>query len=213
MPERYRTSLGELILGDAREILKQIPSESVDAVITDPPWGVGYDQYDDFQVFLDVVPEIHRVLKRDAWFAVYIATKRILDLRALLDRFNYKWAMPVVFLNEGGTRGPLGVRTSFSMVFVFAKGRPKVYEKHGDLLIGDELPGTRKLKFREAKPTFPTAILLRMFTREGDLVLDPFAGYGSIPLACELTGRRWIGVEIDPAKFESARKIIGARGA
>jgi DNA modification methylase len=50
-----------------------------------------------------------------------------------------------------------------------------------------------------------------MFTREGDLVLDPFAGYGSIPLVCELFGRKWIAVEIDPVKYQIAKRIIEAR--
>jgi DNA modification methylase len=50
-----------------------------------------------------------------------------------------------------------------------------------------------------------------MFTKEGDLVLDPFAGYGSIPLVCELFNRRWIGIEIDPIKYEIAKKIISKK--
>jgi DNA modification methylase len=50
-----------------------------------------------------------------------------------------------------------------------------------------------------------------MFSRIGDLVLDPFAGYGSIPLVCELFGRRWIGIEIDPMKYEIAKKIISEK--
>jgi len=50
-----------------------------------------------------------------------------------------------------------------------------------------------------------------MFTRQGDLVLDPFAGYGSIPLVCELFGRRWIGIEIDPVKFEVAKQIVSKK--
>jgi predicted RNA methylase len=52
---------------------------------------------------------------------------------------------------------------------------------------------------------------LDMFTKPGDLVLDPFAGYGSIPLVAELFGRRWIGIEIDPVKFEVAKQIISRR--
>jgi DNA modification methylase len=47
-----------------------------------------------------------------------------------------------------------------------------------------------------------------MFTKFGDLVLDPFAGYGSILLVCELFNRRWIGVEVDPIKFEIAKQIL-----
>jgi DNA modification methylase len=50
-----------------------------------------------------------------------------------------------------------------------------------------------------------------MFSREGDLVLDPFAGYGSIPLVCELFNRRWLAVEVDEVKYMVAEKVIKSR--
>jgi DNA modification methylase len=61
------------------------------------------------------------------------------------------------------------------------------------------------------KPTYTTSALLTMFTEEGDVVLDPFAGYGSIPLVCELFNRRWIAVEIDPVKYAVAERVIRER--
>jgi len=36
----------KLFLGDCLEIMKSIPDKSVDAVITDPPYGVGYRHND-----------------------------------------------------------------------------------------------------------------------------------------------------------------------
>lgn len=61
------------------------------------------------------------------------------------------------------------------------------------------------------KPTFTVSVLVTMFSREGDLVLDPFAGYGSIPLVCELFGRRWLAVEVDEVKYTIAEKVIKSR--
>jgi site-specific DNA-methyltransferase (adenine-specific) len=43
---------------------------------------------------------------------------------------------------------------------------------------------------------------------EGGTVLDPFMGSATTGLACVLTGRRFVGVEIDPACFEVARKRL-----
>jgi DNA modification methylase len=119
---------------------------------------------------------------------------------------------------------------------VFAKGSPRVALKRRDIIYSDELPIVEENpRERQFKPTFTTAVLLNMFTRQGDLVLDPFAGYGSIPLVAELFGRRWmgveipfagygsiplvaelfgrrwVGIEIDPAKFEVAKRIISKR--
>jgi site-specific DNA-methyltransferase (adenine-specific) len=47
------------------------------------------------------------------------------------------------------------------------------------------------------KPVRLLERLLALVTKEGDLVLDPFAGSGSTAIACANTGRRFIGVEID----------------
>jgi DNA modification methylase len=47
-----------------------------------------------------------------------------------------------------------------------------------------------------------------MFTKQNDVVLDPFAGYGSVPLVCEYFNRRWIGIEISKERFNIAKEII-----
>ena len=48
------------------------------------------------------------------------------------------------------------------------------------------------------KPLADCEWLVKLLTNEGDLVLDPFCGAGTIPLACANLGRRYVGVEIDP---------------
>jgi len=209
----FRTPLGTLYLGDARELLKKLPSESVDAVITDPPWGVGFDEYDDFRVFLDVRDELYRVMKPDSWLVFFFTPKRIYDLVPYLQRFAYRWMIPYVFAGFGTvSRNPLGSQAAYSIIMVFSKGNPKVVVKRKDLIYSDELPVVEgDIREPQFKPTFTVSVLITMFTREGDLVLDPFAGYGSIPLVCELFNRRWIGIEIDPVKYEVGKRILLAR--
>jgi len=209
----FETNLGRLYLGDARELIKAVPSVSVDAVITDPPWGVGFDEYDNFEVFLDILPELYRVMKPNSWLVMFFAPKRIFDLVPVTKYFEYKWMIPYVFWAFGtSSRNPLGSQSTYSIILVFAKGKPKVRVKRKDLIISDELPILEE-NFEEPqfKPTYTVSVLINMFTKEGDLVLDPFTGHGSIPLVCELFNRKWIGFEIDPVKFEVAKKIIGDR--
>jgi DNA modification methylase len=209
----FKGEHGVLILGDARDVLKRIPSGVVDHVITDPPWGVGFDEYDDFKVFIDVRDELYRVMKPNSWLVFYSTPKRIYDLVPLTQRFEYKWMIPYLFGHFLTlSRNPLGSQAAYSIIMVFAKGSPRVALKRRDIIHSDELPIVEENpRERQFKPTFTTAVLLNMFTRQGDLVLDPFAGYGSIPLVAELFGRRWMGVEIDPAKFEVAKRIISKR--
>ena len=55
-------------------------------------------------------------------------------------------------------------------------------------------------------------VLLRDFSSEGDVVLDPFAGYGTTLVACALERRRGIGIEIDPARVRTIERRLAACG-
>ena len=205
---------GAYVLGDARELLKLLPDGCADVVLTDPPWGVFKDDpYDDFKVFLDVRDELYRVMKEDSWLAFFFTPKRVFDLAPYLERFEYKWMIPYLFLGYGsGSRTPLGSETTYSVIVVFAKGKPKTVVKRKDVVIAEELPVVAEnVKEPQFKPTSVVAALLLMFTREGDLILDPFAGYGSIPLVCELFNRRWLAFDVDPLKFRVAERIVKER--
>lgn len=58
---------------------------------------------------------------------------------------------------------------------------------------------------RNHSATFPVdlpAWFLRLFTQEGDMVLDPFLGSGTTAVACVQSDRRYLGIEIDPKYIE-----------
>ena len=58
------------------------------------------------------------------------------------------------------------------------------------------------------KPWQLAAHFIRLHTKIGDLVLDPFCGYGWVGVACSHLNRRFIGVEIDAAFSDEARRRI-----
>ena len=58
------------------------------------------------------------------------------------------------------------------------------------------------------KPLDLLAMLIGQYTQPGELVLDPFAGSGSTLKAAQLTGRRAIGIELDPTYFARAREWL-----
>jgi len=78
-----------------------------------------------------------------------------------------------------------------------------------DVISSFELPFVSgKIGQQDFKPTGPNAYLLSLFTREGDLVLDPFAGFGSILLVAKLFKRRFVGFELNKERFVIAQKIL-----
>ena len=54
--------------------------------------------------------------------------------------------------------------------------------------------------------------LIRLYSFEGDLVLDPFMGSGSTLVAAARQGRRYVGYDLDPAFVELARARVAAEG-
>jgi len=204
----FKTQYGRYVLGDARELIKEVPTASVDVIITDPPYGFGIDEYDVSDVFFDIEDEMWRVLKPDAWLVFYYATKRLPEAFKLR-RFRYVWAIACVFLGMKNPKRTIFGDQMWNLVLVFAKGKPKVSQRYSDIIYGYTLPLIPfKVKDPQFKPTMANAMLVGMFSKPKDLVLDPFAGFGSIPIVCELLGRRWLAFEIDPLKFEVAYKFI-----
>ena len=55
--------------------------------------------------------------------------------------------------------------------------------------------------------------LIKTYTNEGNTVLDFAMGSGTTGVACMRTGRRFIGIELDPDYFKIAEERIAAEAA
>lgn len=203
-----------LILGDATEVIRQFSDCYFDAIITDPPYGVGfdktYDGKDADRVFFDLEGEFFRVLKWGGWFVFWWTIKKIPAV-ASITRFSYVWQMIARF--EGNTRSvtPFGGRKTYAPVMVFSKGTAKVSMSLPDTVLAAELPQVEGVKIGQGdfKPTYTQAVLLSLFAGKGGRVLDPFAGFGSLLLASLLTGQaKVVGVEKDRRRFEVAKILL-----
>jgi len=72
-------------------------------------------------------------------------------------------------------------------------------------------PGSEEKRHGKHPAQKPFALLERCLlasTNRGDLVLDPFSGSGTTAVACARLGRRCVGLEIDSAFLETARKRV-----
>ena len=105
--------------------------------------------------------------------------------------------------------------TKFMSVFVFKKGNPKINKRKKDLFL--DSPG-RMVEPEEGfinhptpKPTKFIKELIEMFTKTGDIILDPFMGSGSTGVACQDLNRRFTGFEINKKYYELAKKRLKTR--
>jgi site-specific DNA-methyltransferase (adenine-specific) len=84
----------------------------------------------------------------------------------------------------------------------FLVSKPEVSEKTHDGLVKNEHP--------TVKPLNLMAHLVKLVTRPGDIVLDPFAGSGTTLVAAKCAGRNFVGMDIDPGSVGIAKKRIKA---
>ena len=86
--------------------------------------------------------------------------------------------------------------------YLLAEGRPPLPRQPlADVM---DMPYSGNKLHPTQKPVEALAPLVRSFTLSGELVLDPFAGSGSSCAAALLTGRGYIGIELDAKYFHQA---------
>ena len=185
----------KLILGDCLEMMKDIPDKSVDAVITDPPYGCGKADWDDmFPV---------------EW---YTKAKIIADMVVIITGSSgLKDSIPLVgedfidvisaWNNNGMTRSPIGYGNWLAAVIACKK--PRMGQNFYQFSVSKEKPN-----HPSPKPIEYMKKLVYRISEKDDTILDPFMGSGTTGVACVQTGRNFIGIEIDPTYFAIAEKRI-----
>jgi len=91
---------------------------------------------------------------------------------------------------------------------IFArKGKAKKINNCGDRSVLN-IPNTKKKLHPSQKPIDLFEKLLLNSSNENDIVLDPFMGVGTIPIACKNNNRNFIGIELDDNYFKIAEQRI-----
>lgn len=127
--------------------------------------------------------------------------------RAAYERHGLTGFQPVPCLMPGMSVRHCGDGPSSWAVYANV-ARPKSLAKWGTLPGGYYGPPHNR-QTSEAhvggKPLWLMRALVRDYSRPGDLVVDPCAGYATTLLAAQVEGRRAIGAEVDPETYEAAR--------
>ena len=105
-------------------------------------------------------------------------------------------------------RGSIGFNRYIS-ILIFQKGEARVKKQMTDVF---EYSTSSKECSKREHPTQKEIKLVRKlidgFSKEGDIVFDPFLGSGTTAVACKELGRNFIGFEISPEYCEIARKRV-----
>ena len=199
-PEDHATN--RILHGDCIEVMRRMAAESVDFTLTDPPYLVNYRDRDGRSIQNDAnadwlkpaMVEAYRVLKQDRVAIMFYGWTKV-------DVFFKAWRsagfQPVghlVFRKTYSSRSRF-LRYHHEQAYLLAKGRPPLPKQpHADVI---EMPYSRNALHPTQKPVAALAPLIQSFSLPRELVLDPFAGSGSTCAAALLTGRKYLGIELD----------------
>lgn len=187
---------------DCLEGLKSLPDNSIDLIFTDPPYGLnkaGIKNDNNLNLFYSILPDSYRVLKKDAFFITFFSTKFLPDIFKN-NPFQYFWNF-ILYCPNGSVLSPIGF-TKYMSCVAFKKGNPKMIKRNKDIFV--DTPGKMIepdegfINHPTPKPKSFIKELLMMFSKENDIVLDPFVGSGSTAVACKQLKRNYIGFEINP---------------
>lgn len=215
------TQENTIIHGDSLTVLRQMEAESVDAIITDPPYGIDYHTKrtgasikNDKSPFIWFLYDAFRVLKSGAsgqgtlvCFTRWDVQQTFIDAMKLAGfqvRSEVIWDKVMHGMGDCKSQfAPTHENIIFAVKgkFSFPGHRPK------DVVSFMKLSSSQMIHPTE-KPVGLLASLITSVTKPGDLILDPFAGSGSTLVAAKKTGRRFIGIELDDKHFEKAQRRI-----
>ena len=207
--------------GDCLNYMKKIPSESIDLIVTDPPYLMdfqsGYrkrkynkiknDTVQNEKLISEYFEHSYRILKNDTAIYCFCSWHHIDIFKQEFEKY-FKLKNIIIWQKNNTSMGDLkgSYAPKYEMVLFGHKGRR--------LLNGFRYPDILEFKRTNNKlhPTEKPVDLLELFIKQSsdinDVVFDGFMGSGSTGVACLNTNRKFIGCELDENYFKIAEQRL-----
>jgi len=215
-----------LIQGDCLEEMKKLDADSVDCIVTDPPYGIGFDygkgkkdvarSAEEYGLFVaSWLEQAKRVARQGAFFAVWQPAPYF---RHYWDWYGDEIHIYAACKNFVQLR-KTPINYGFDPVVMFYKDgkplRPEKPKRNLDFFVSNTAALVSKPDRIERKHPCPRPLdvvseILANFTVEGGTVLDPFMGSGTTCLAAKNLGRKYIGIEREEEYFKIAEARVDA---
>lgn len=209
----------DIKLGDCLELIRQIPTNSIDCIITDPPYGMdfqsGYRKEKYIKIQNDTnldwlkpfLLESNRVLKDNSHFYIFCSYHN-LDLFMLEVKKLFNLKNILVWVKNNTSMGDLegDYAPQYEFIIFIQKGRRLLNgTRKSNVLNYDR---TNNKYHPTEKPLELIRFLVRNSTNTNELILDPFMGSGTTAVTCKELKRDFIGFEIEEEHFKTTEKRL-----
>lgn len=224
----YSVSQHQLLKGDCIALMKGMESETFDVILTDPPYGIEAQEFNDSggrtpgghfyddtlsnwtDLMLGFTAEVYRLAKSQAHAYIFCDVDNFVSLKDIMKAAGWTvFRTPLIWHNPMSIRAPwpeYGPQRKWQMCLYAIKGKKPVLRLAPDLV---EFRSDENLNHPAQKPVGLFAELLKRSVRPGDTVLDPFAGSGTIFPACHELVCKATGIELDDFAYGIAVKRLG----
>ncbi len=200
---------------DCLEGMKNLNNNSIDLIVTSPPYNIGIDygeynddkDFEDYKDFLrNVFNQMYRIIKDKGIVAINVGNQRNTGLPHhvffLLKECGFEIIKEIFWY-----KGLYYIQGETIFVCSKTKEYNKFYEKNDGFFSNGQFATVWQMRYKngESKKNLnhnaffvkqlPTNFI-KINTKEGDLVLDPFMGVGTTALACKELNRNYLGYEI-----------------
>lgn len=211
---------------DCMEGMKLIPDNSIDLVVTDPPYkttsrgssgGTGGILKDKLNMkgmvfehnsikFSEWLPEVYRVLKERGHAYIMTNNKNLKDMLIEIENANFKIFKTLIWAKNSPITN-MYYMDSHEYIIFCRKGKAKRINNCGTKSVLN-IDNVKNKQHPTEKPIDLMKIFIENSSQENEIVLDPFMGVGSTAMACINTNRNYIGFELDKKYYEIAKNRI-----
>ena len=211
---------------DCLEGMKRIADNSIDLVVTDPPYtmtkrgkscrpnwmpnNMGNNVFsDDIPNVKDWMGQVYRVLSDKSHFYTFVNINDITKYLQIANDLGFKIHNIISMIKDTGMPNRWYYKQT-ELVLFFRKGRAKPindYTSRDNIKVVMPKKKTGKLHITQ-KPLNFIQLLITNSSRENEVILDPFMGSGTTAIACMNTQRNFIGFEMDKSYYDIACKRI-----
>jgi len=214
---------------DCLNVFKTIPNETIDLIVTDPPyktisggnktpeWKAGWASSvlskNDGKIFeynninhSAWLKECYRILKPNTHFYMMTNVLNMFELKKLAEEQGFILHNVLVWKKNNCVANRWYMKNCEFTLF-FRKGTAKTINNPNSTMVHEFANPINKIH-----PTQKPVELMRYYVENssnvGDLVLDPFMGSGATGFACKQCKRNFIGIELDKTYYTYAEQVL-----
>ena len=185
--------------GDARELARAIPDESVDLIFTDPV----YQNIDDYRWLAETAS---RVLKPNGHLLTYVTQAHLPSQLNAMQSVNYQWLFAVQLFGRRAAIWAKAVQACGQLLVWHSRNGASHHSRWVHDFIG--VQAVQKNGHQWRKGLEESEHYIQGFSVRDSIILEPFCGGGTIPYVSKMLGRKWLAFEIDPDTAERARERV-----